>query len=94
MIFFSVDKFSEAILEITGSDKLSSGSFDVKGNLTIKGITKPITFLMSPSDGHWIANLTFDRSKYEVRFRSGTFFENLGDKLIYDDIAIETKLRF
>lgn len=92
--FFSVDKFSEAILEITGSDKLSSGSFDVKGNLTIKGITKPITFLMSPSDGHWIANLTFDRSKYEVRFRSVTFFENLGDKLIYDDIAIETKLRF
>ena len=92
--FFSVDKFSEAILEITGSNKLSSGSFDVNGNLTIKGITKPITFFMSPSDGHWIANLTFDRSKYEVRFRSGTFFENLGDKLIYDDIAIETKLRF
>ena len=49
---------------------------------------------MSPSDDHWIANLTFDRSKYNVRFRSGTFFENLGDKLIYDDIVIETKLRF
>ena len=92
--FFSVDKFSEAILEITGSNKLSSGSFDVNGNLTIKGITEPISFSMSPSDDHWIANLTFDRSKYNVRFRSGTFFENLGDKLIYDDIIIETKLRF
>jgi polyisoprenoid-binding protein YceI len=92
--FFSVDKFSEAILEIIGSNKLSSGSFDVNGNLTIKGITEPISFSMSPSDDHWIANLTFDRSKYNVRFRSGTFFENLGDKLIYDDIVIETKLRF
>ena len=92
--FFSVDKFSEAILEITGSNKLSSGSFDVNGNLTIKGITEPISFSMSPSDDYWIANLTFDRSKYNVRFRSGTFFENLGDKLIYDDIVIETKLRF
>ena len=42
----------------------------------------------------WIANLTFDRSKYDVRFRSGTFFENLGDKLIYDDIIIESELIF
>ena len=92
--FFSVDKFSEAILEINGSNKLSSGSFDVNGNLTIKGITEPINFSMSTSDDHWVANLTFDRSKYNVRFRSGTFFENLGDKLIYDDIVIETKLRF
>jgi len=92
--FFSVDKFSEAILEINGSNKLSSSSFNVNGNLTIKGITEPINFSMSTSDDHWVANLTFDRSKYNVRFRSGTFFENLGDKLIYDDIVIETKLRF
>ena len=45
-------------------------------------------------DDHWKANLIFDRSKYDVRFRSGTFFENLGDKLIYDDIVIETDLFF
>jgi len=92
--FFSVDKFSEAILEITGSNKLNTGGFDVNGNLTIKGITHPVSFSMSPEDDYWVANLIFDRSKYDVRFRSGTFFENLGDKLIYDDIVIETQLRF
>jgi len=34
------------------------------------------------------AILSFDRSKYDVRFRSGKYFENLGDKLILDDIDI------
>ena len=41
-----------------------------------------------------IANLTFDRSKYNVRFRSGSFFENLGDKLILDDIRMEVSLQW
>jgi hypothetical protein len=49
---------------------------------------------MTPAEDHWKAKLVFDRSKYEVRFRSGSFFENLGDKLIYDDITIETELVF
>ena len=40
------------------------------------------------------AKLTFDRSIYDVRFRSGSFFENLGDKLIYDDIRLEINLIF
>ena len=49
---------------------------------------------MLNKNGSWEANLVFDRSKYDVRFKSGSFFENLGDKLIYDDIEIETKLVF
>ena len=49
---------------------------------------------MNTNDNQWKANLIFDRSKYDVRFRSGTFFENLGDKLILDDIIIETDLIF
>ena len=40
-----------------------------------------------------IVDMTFDRSKYNVRFRSGTFFQNLGDKLIYDDIEISVDIR-
>ena len=44
-------------------------------------------------DGNVInASLTFDRSLYDVRFRSGSFFENLGDKLIVDDIDLEVTL--
>jgi polyisoprenoid-binding protein YceI len=74
--------------------KRSENNFEIKGSLTIKEIKHPITFTLLNNDNNWEANLVFDRSKYDVRFRSGSFFENLGDKLIYDDIVIETKLVF
>jgi hypothetical protein len=45
-------------------------------------------------DSSWVSYLTFDRSKYNVRYGSGSFFENLGDKLILDSIKLETSLKF
>jgi hypothetical protein len=65
----------------------------VSGELTIKTFTHPVEFEMLNSNDGWKANLVFDRSKYEVKFRSGTFFENLGDKLIYDDIELAINLK-
>ena len=41
----------------------------------------------------WKASLVFDRSMYDMQFRSGTFFEKLGDKMIYDDIELEINLK-
>ena len=92
--FFSIDKFPESTLEIKSSSKIDKSEFEVKGELTIKGIKHPISFIMKKNNDEWKSNLIFDRSKYDVRFRSGTFFENLGDQLIYDDIVIETSLIF
>ena len=92
--FFSVAKFPSAKLIITGATAAAKGAFKVDGQLIIKGISHPVRFDLIPDNGNWIANLIFDRSKYEVRFRSGTFFQNLGDKLILDDIVLETKLVF
>jgi polyisoprenoid-binding protein YceI len=78
--FFSIEKFQTASLK-------------VNGELTIKEITHPIEFTITKiDDNNYNANLTFDRSKYDVKFRSGTFFENLGDKLILDDIDLEVSL--
>ena len=96
--FFSVEKFNESSLTILSSSKNDSG-LDVNGSLTIKGITLPIKFKledleMDPEEVRWKGVLTFDRSKYNVRFRSGSFFQNLGDKLILDEIRIETLLDF
>lgn len=90
--FFSVDSHPTALLSIQGSELISEGKWNVTANLTIKGITHPVDFEMTRSEQGWLANLVFDRSKYEVRFRSGTFFENLGDKLIYDDIELAINL--
>jgi len=91
--FFSIEKFQTASLKVLNSNSLENGSFNVNGELTIKDITHPIEFTITKNDGNnYNANLTFDRSKYDVKFRSGTFFENLGDKLILDDIDLEVTL--
>ena len=91
---FSIEAHPEAVLELTATTAKEDGSYNAQGKLTIKDITHPVVFVMTPAEDHWKAKLVFDRSKYEVRFRSGSFFENLGDKLIYDDITIETELVF
>ena len=91
--FFSIEKFQTASLKVLNSNSLENGSFNVNGELTIKDITHPIKFTITKNDdNNYNANLTFDRSKYDVKFRSGTFFENLGDKLILDDIDLEVSL--
>ena len=91
--FFSVESHPTALLSILSSESVAEGKWMVSGELTIKTFTHPVEFEMSNSNDGWKANLVFDRSKYEVKFRSGTFFENLGDKLIYDDIELAINLK-
>jgi len=91
--FFSVESFPTAYLNISGSELISNGKWMVNGTLSIKDISHPVLFEMANTEDGWNANLVFDRSKYNVKFRSGTFFENLGDKLIYDDIELEINLK-
>ena len=91
--FFSVESHPTALLSILSSESVAEGKWLVSGELTIKTFTHPVEFEMLNSNDGWKANLVFDRSKYEVKFRSGTFFENLGDKLIYDDIELAINLK-
>ena len=90
--FFSVESHPTAVLSINSSELISDGKWNVSGDLSIKGFTHPVNFEMVSTAEGWSANLVFDRSKYDVRFRSGSFFENLGDKLIYDDIELSINL--
>ena len=90
--FFSVESYPTASISINSSELISDGKWNVSADLSIKGFTHPINFEMISSEDGWSANLVFDRSKYDVRFRSGSFFENLGDKLIYDDIELSINL--
>jgi polyisoprenoid-binding protein YceI len=94
--FFSVDTYPTASMTITGVKKLSGNEFEYTGDLTIKGITNPVTFKASTTtNGGTIkaeGKMVIDRSKYNVRFGSGAFFQNLGDNLIYDEFTLDFSL--
>ncbi len=92
--FFSVSKFNYAYLKILKSNDPVNGVQTINGDLTIKGISHPVIFKMELNGKKAKSNLVFDRTKYDVKFRSGNFFQNLGDKLIYDDIKLEVSLEF
>jgi len=91
--FFSVEKHKKAFLSINSSETIESG-FSVKGSLTIKNITHPVEFELNRNAGGFTAYMIFDRSKYNVKYNSGSFFENLGDRLILDDIELSADLYF
>jgi polyisoprenoid-binding protein YceI len=94
--FFGVSKFPLAKLVITGSTPFDKGSGTVSGTLTIKDITNPIEFkatMQKKDEGTWFfANITVDRTKYNIRYGSGSFFDNLGDKTIYDEFKLKANL--
>ena len=92
--FFSVEEYPRSSLKMTSIQKIDGNKYKVKGNLTIKGITKPTDFELSlNTEGARVA-MVFDRSKFDVKYRSSSFFSNLGDKLIYDDIELVVSLYF
>lgn len=94
--FFGVEKFPESKFKITEATKMGDGNYKVKGNITIKGITEQIEFMVNlhKHDGtvHVSGKMTIDRTKFNVRYGSGSFFDNLGDKTIYDDFELNLDL--
>jgi polyisoprenoid-binding protein YceI len=99
--FFSVADFPVAKLEIVRLDPIEGVAYGepnyrVFGNLTIKGITHGIAFdaVVDVAEG-WVearADFSFDRSLYDVRFGSGSFFQDLGDNLILDEIFLSVDI--
>ncbi len=95
--FFSVEKYPTAKFVITQVvSRGTPGDYKIVGDLTIKGITKEIKFLANVKEDNGqkvaTADIKVDRSEFNVRFGSGSFFDNLGDKTIYDEFDLQVKL--
>ncbi len=92
--FFGVETHPTAKLVFTDAEASGKNSYEVTGDLTIKGITKAVTFDVSIYGSKATATLKVDRSNYDVKYGSGSFFENLGDKTIYDEFDLVVDLEF
>jgi len=94
--FFSIEQFPEATFVITSSAPAANNAYDITGDLTIKGITHPVTFRAAVNNTSdtltATGRITIDRTWYGIKFRSGNFFTNLGDTLIYNDFDLDVTL--
>lgn len=92
--FFGVTKYPTSKLVITSAAKKGNGNYGIVADLTIKSTTHPITFDLKVDDNAASTDLVIDRTKYDVRYGSGSFFDNLGDKTIYDNFKLSVNLKF
>lgn len=92
--FFGVENHPTATLVFTNVTASGKNSYNVTGNLTIKGKTNPITFAISIYGNKATASLKVDRTKYDVRYGSTSFFDDLKDKAIYDEFDLVSDLEF
>jgi polyisoprenoid-binding protein YceI len=91
--FFNVEEFPLATINIIRAVKDKQNTYKILADLTIKGITNPITFQASV-DINGVnflakAKIKIDRTKWDITYNSGNFFENLGDYLIKDEIEFD-----
>ena len=92
--FFGVEKFPTASLIFTKVKSTGKNSYEVKGDLTIKGKTNSVTFDVSIYGNKANASLKIDRTKFDVRYGSTSFFDGLKDKAIYDEFDLVADLEF
>lgn len=92
--FFSVEKHQLSTLVFTQVKATGKNSYEITADLTIKGITHPVTFDLSVYGSKANATLKVDRAQYDIRFGSGSFFDNLGDKTIYDEFDMVVDLEW
>lgn len=95
--FFGVEKYPTTKFVITRAiPQDTKGNYKVIGNLTIKETTKEIKFLANLTESNGVVTasgkMTIDRSEYNVKYGSGSFFDGLGDKTIYDEFDLDVKL--
>ena len=68
------------------------GEYKIIADITIKETTEEITFFANVEENRASANLQIDRSKFDIKYGSGSFFDGLGDKTIYDEFDLEVNL--
>lgn len=91
--FFDVENHPYSMFTAKSIKSLGKGDYEISGDLEIKEISHPISFnakaLKANGSVTASAVVIIDRSKYDVRYGSGSFFEGLGDKMIYDEFELE-----
>jgi polyisoprenoid-binding protein YceI len=92
--FFDVQRFPSGSFTLTALTPTSGSAYEVKGTLTLKGVTNAVAFAATVvQDGNLLTmtapEVTLDRTLWGITYGSGTFFKEIvGDKLIADTFTV------
>ncbi len=92
--FFGTYNFNTSILDFRNITIKGNNSYTIIASLTIKGVSHPVIFDLIVKGNTATAKLTIDRTKYSIRYGSGSYFDDLGDKTIYDQFDLDVDLVF
>lgn len=91
--FFDVEAFPTSKIVITKVTTNESGAMVATADLTIKGVTNEITFpIVIEDNAQWTMEITIDRTLWGIKYDSGKFFSEIGDKAIRDEIKFNVTL--
>ena len=91
--FFGTEKYPEAMLVFKNIDK-KGNVYKITSDLTIKGVTKSVMLDLTVTGNKATSKFKIDRTKYDIKYGSGSFFDNLGDKAINDEFEVAVTLVF
>lgn len=94
--FFDVEKYPNGSFQIKDTENID-GKTLINGELTLKDITHPVSFLADIKIENGRVTLKsesfkVDRSKWNIRYKSKSFFNDLKDKFIDDDMEISIEV--
>jgi len=94
--YFDVEKFPSSAFAITRVASVGGDTMNVTGNLTIKGVTRPVIFPanIEIKDGIVKANgnVSIDRTDWGIRYKSGKFYDIVADQIVSDNIEFHMKI--
>jgi len=95
--FFNVASFSFAVITISNAKRGEGNTYNIIADLTIKNIRHSISFVANVDikglDYLATAKIKIDRTKWDIKYNSGNFFKDLGDKLILDEVEFDISLK-
>lgn len=92
--FFGTEKYATSKLDFKLISDKGNGVYAVTADLTIKDVTAPVKFDITVKGNTATTTFKIDRTKYGIKYGSGSFFDNLGDKTISDEFELTVNLQF
>lgn len=92
--FFNTDEYKTAKLVFKTIAESKPNIYSVTADLTIKGKTNPVKFDLTVKGKTASTEFSVDRTKFGIQYGSGSFFDDLGDRTIYDEFDLKVDLKF